>query len=75
VIAETFTIRFASMQFRGWDLFAAQAGDIASLVVGSNDVLQFLRVTLDYGVTTLEPREPGRTVWGMPHDVLEPTAA
>lgn len=75
-IAEAFTIRFDSMQFRDFGALNADSGDKWgwNLLLGSNDVLRFLKATLDYGELHLEPREPGVTEWEMPHDVLEPAA-
>lgn len=60
------------MQFRGMDVWGAIQE--ARLVLGSNDVLRFLKATFDYGELTLEPRAPGVTEWEMPHDVLEAAA-
>ena len=72
-IADVFTIRFDSMQFRG--LQAWGASDNARLTLGSNDMLRFLKLTIDYDELTLEPRRPGETEWAMPHDVLEPAVS
>lgn len=73
VIAETFTIRFA-LRFRAWDLLDVAGREGTAMVLGSQDVMKVLRIGLDYGTTTLEPREPGVKEWEMPHDVLEAAA-
>lgn len=72
-IADTYTVRFDAMQFRDWG--ALSASEHPGILLGTNDVLRFIRATLDYGVTTLEPREPGATSWAFPHELLEPAAA
>lgn len=70
-IADTFTIRFDSMAFRDWGALTPNPN--TSILLGTNDILRFLKVTLDFGEgITFEPREPAAdNAWSFPHDVLE----
>jgi hypothetical protein len=67
VIGEAFTIRFSALSFRGWDLFGD--GEIATMVLGTNDFCRFVKVGLDYGTTTMESREAGVVEFSMPDEL------
>jgi hypothetical protein len=66
--------RFAALCFRAVDVLDAALRESTALLLGAQDVMQLLRVTLDGNVTTLEAREPGATEWAFPHELLEPAA-
>jgi hypothetical protein len=74
VVAEAFTIRFSALRFRAVDVLDVALRESTALLLGAQDVMQLLKVTLDGDTTTLESREPGVTEWDMPNEVLEPAA-